>query len=89
VISEPVQSLRKSAPRYATGKWAVHYLSLSEDDLKMPGARVKIVVPRRPPKVFGSLLIVLLLDGVDYTDLLILEQLQYQHRTVFIAMSWQ
>jgi hypothetical protein len=29
------------------------------------------------------------MDGVDYTDLLILEQLQYQHRTVVIAVTWQ
>jgi hypothetical protein len=55
----------------------------------MPSAHVKIALPHRSAKVFGSLLIVLLLDGVDYTDLLILEQLQYQHRTVFIAMTWQ
>ena len=55
----------------------------------MPSAHVKIVLPRRSTNVFGGRLIVLLLDGVDYTDLLILEQLQYQHRTVFIAMTWQ
>jgi hypothetical protein len=55
----------------------------------MPNAHVKFVLPRRSTNVFGSLVIVLLLDGVDYTDLLILEQLQYQHRTVFIAVTWQ
>lgn len=81
--------MRESALTCTTGKWAFHELSLYEYDLKMPGPHVKIVLPHRSPKVFGSLLIVLLLDGVDYTDLLILEQRQYQHRKVFIAMTWQ
>lgn len=55
----------------------------------MPSGHVKIVLPCRSTNVFGGYLIVLLLVGVDYADLLILEQLQYQHRTVFIAMTWQ
>lgn len=67
----------------------VYHLWLSEDDLKIASARVKIILPRRSTKMFGSLRIVLLLDGVDYTDLLVLEQLQYQQCTVFNAMSWQ